>query len=43
MSLELIFVINVDLQIKENKILDFDWDIDYNYYIEEAKKLIEAF
>lgn len=26
-----------------NKILDFDWDIDYNYYVEEAEKLIEAF
>ena len=26
-----------------NNILDFNWDIDYSYYIEEAHKLIECF
>lgn len=26
-----------------NNILDFSWDIDYSYYIEEANKLIECF
>jgi hypothetical protein len=26
-----------------NHIEDFEWDIDYNYYVEEANKLIEAF
>lgn len=26
-----------------NNVLDFEWDIDYDFYIEEANKLIEAF
>lgn len=26
-----------------NNILDFNWDIDYNYYINEANKLIDVF
>jgi len=26
-----------------NKIVDFDWDIDYDYYVEEANKLISYF
>lgn len=26
-----------------NNIVDFDWDIDYDYYIEQANKLLDVF
>ena len=35
--------INVGYKMKVcNHIVDFDWDIDYNYYINEARKLVDA-
>jgi len=35
--------IDADWNVKVcNNINDFDWDIDYNYYFQEAKKLIDA-
>lgn len=34
--------IDVDYNVKIcNNILDFDWDINYDYYINEARKLID--
>ena len=35
--------IDTDWNVKTcNNIADFRWDVDYNYYIQEAKKLIDA-
>lgn len=35
--------IDTDWNVKVcNNINDFNWDIDYNYYFQEAKKLIDA-
>jgi hypothetical protein len=34
--------IDVEYNVKVcNNIVDFDWDVDYNYYINEARKLID--
>ena len=38
---ELVWMSLIDWNVKVcNNIVDFDWDVDYDYYISEASKLV---